>query len=380
MGYLGLTWDHPRGRVALEESAEIFRRTAALELSWDVHSLEGFESSPISELAERYDLIVLDHPHLGDALETASLRPLDEIFDGSELEKWAAAAIDRAWRSYEIDGHAWALPLDAATQVAVFATDLVDTTPTTWDEVDALADRVPVALSLAGPHAVLTFSSICVAFGEEPAGSAREFVSRATGLSALDRMRSLAGRAPAGSESLNPIEMLEVMSTTDSIAYCPLVFGYVNYAGSQRLTFADAPSAEAGGRPGSTLGGTGLALTRRSEPSPALIDYFRWLLSEQVQRDFVPRNEGQPARRSAWDDDGLNRRTGDFYRNTRRTIDQAWIRPRYSGYVSFQTVASGIVRAVVAGECDPDAGLAEINRIHSAHGGRPDEEARERTR
>ena len=75
--YLGLTWDHPRGFRALEAAAAA---DAAISLRWERQSLEGFEAHPIADLAERYDLIVLDHPHLGDAVAAGCLVPLESVF------------------------------------------------------------------------------------------------------------------------------------------------------------------------------------------------------------------------------------------------------------------------------------------------------------
>ncbi|MER6941057.1 sugar ABC transporter substrate-binding protein, partial [Nocardioides sp. NPDC000441] len=73
--FRGLTWDHPRGRDALVAAAE----ASDLDLTWDVHPLSGFESTPIEEIAADYDLVVLDHPHLGDALAQGCLRPFDDL-------------------------------------------------------------------------------------------------------------------------------------------------------------------------------------------------------------------------------------------------------------------------------------------------------------
>jgi multiple sugar transport system substrate-binding protein len=80
--FLGLTWDHPRGYVALEQAAEK-ARAEGLNLRWERQPLEGFESHPIEELAERYDIIVLDHPHLGDAVHGECLQPLESVFNAA---------------------------------------------------------------------------------------------------------------------------------------------------------------------------------------------------------------------------------------------------------------------------------------------------------
>ncbi|WP_399881646.1 ABC transporter substrate-binding protein [Streptomyces sp. BBFR51] len=353
MTYAGLTWDHPRGHDALAASAGGL-------VHWDVQPLEGFESHPVDELCARYDLVVLDHPHLGEAVRAGCLRPLDDLFPQEELARWGAGAIGPTMRSYALDGRQWALPLDAATQVAATRTDLGGEAPTTWDEVHRLARRAPVALSLAGPHAFLTFASIALAMGEEPATDPDRLISRETGLAVLDLMAALDALAPPETRTLNPIGLLELMAGTDRLAHCPLVYGYVTYA--DRLTFTDAPTVTPGGRPGSTLGGTGLALSTRCAPSTELLDHVRWLMSPEAQRDFLPRHNGQPSARAAWTDPDTV--AADFYRRTAATCEQAWVRPRHAGYIGFQTAASAAVRAALAGGSDHRETLDRMGTLY----------------
>ncbi|TDD22310.1 extracellular solute-binding protein [Kribbella turkmenica] len=349
--YRGLTWDHPRGREALVAAAG----HCGIDLVWDVHPLSGFESTPIEQLAERYDVIVLDHPQLGDALLHDCLQSLDEIV-GSDFVGPSVA-------SYRMNGRLWALPLDAATQVAATRVDLVGAPPRLWSEVVELSRRTPVALSLAGPHALLTFASICVALGEEPA-AAEQFVSGPTGRRALELMVELTRRAPRHTVTLDPIGLLSEMTSDDTLAHCPLVYGYVNYASARldrRVTFTDAPSESPGSRPGSTIGGTGLAVSARCDLTPELLDHLKWLLSATAQESFIPAHAGQPSRLSAWTSDQVNEPVSDFYRATLRTISESWVRPRHAGYVGFQSAAGDLVREVVAGAVSISAGLEQLN-------------------
>lgn len=370
--YRGLTWDHPRGRCALEEAAHrLGANGGEIVIHWDTHPLEGFESTPISQLAEHYDVIVLDHPHLGEAVNRGCLRPLDDIFEAAEIERWATDTVGPSFHSYKHDGHLWALPLDAATQVAVFQPGIDDHAPKTWDEVATFADEHSVVLSLSGPHAFLTFASLCVALGEEPARGHEDLplVSRNVGLEVFGRLTRLAAGCPSGSAEMSPIELLSRMAKGAFAAYCPLVFGYVNYALASRarpLQFVDAPSINIGGRHGSTVGGTGLALTRRSEPSAELIDHFRWLLAPDTQREYIPAFAGQPSARAAWNDDEINRSSGNFYRGTILTMETSWVRPRYDGYIAFQAAASEVIRSVLRGGDTPSDGLNQLDRLYKA--------------
>jgi multiple sugar transport system substrate-binding protein len=343
--FRGLTWDHPRGYNALAAAGGDL-------IAWDKQPLEGFETHPIADLCEQYDLVVLDHPHVGEAVAQACLQPLEALFSADEIAALEADSIGPSLVSYRYAGRHWALPLDAATQVMAFRADLVDgAPPRTWEDVLTLAGRVPVALSLAGPHAALSFQSIVTAFEGSPSDPER-FVDEAAGLAALNVLARLSAQMPEVARPLNPIGLLGLMASGDAVALCPLVYGYVNYAaptGSGRpIAFADAPRAADGSRPGSTLGGTGIGISARCTVTPALLDHLRWLMSEEAQTRFIPAHDGQPSRRSAWTDAAVNARWGSFYAATAETLERAHLRPRHNGAIAFQTRASALIRDALA--------------------------------
>jgi multiple sugar transport system substrate-binding protein len=346
MAYRGLTWDHPRGYRALEAASQ---RAGDL-ITWDRQPLEGFEAHPIADLCAHYDLVVLDHPHIGEAADAACLHPLEALFGADELADLARNTIGPCLKSYRYAGRHWALPLDAASQVTAYRADLIERVPTTWNEVTALSETAPVALSLAGPHAALTLWSIATALGRPPAeDDPGQLLDSETGGAALDLMARLAARTPAPVRDLNPIGLLETMATCDAVALCPLVYGYVNYAnpdGTAELTvqFADAPAAAAGGRPGSALGGTGIGISTRASITPALLDHLRWLMSPFAQERFIPGHAGQPSRRAAWHDVAVNDAWGGFYAATAAPLEQAYVRPRHVGAIAFQTTAAALIR------------------------------------
>ncbi|GAA5066804.1 multiple sugar transport system substrate-binding protein [Thermocatellispora tengchongensis] len=358
----GITWDHPRGYAPLEELA---RLDAAGEtpygavpapIRWDRQPLEGFESTPIAELARTYDIMIVDHPGLGAAIGAGALAPMDELFPAAELDAWRAGTVGPSYASYSFDGRAWALPLDAATQVSAARPEAVPDPPRTWDEVRELAREAPVALCLGGPHAYLMYSALRVE-REDPA-------------EALDLMAALLGHADPGLSARNPIAVLGAMAAPGGPAYCPLVYGYVTYssqAGNQGpLAFHDAPAWTPGGRPGSVLGGTGLAVSRRRLGDPGVADavraHLRRLMSEPVQRRLFPETGGQPAARAAWLDPEVNARTGGFYRDTLATVEAAWVRPRSPGYIAFQDAASRVLREGLLARAPHRAILDELGR------------------
>lgn len=358
----GLTWDHPRGYAALAAAAELAAAEGRAVVGWSKQPLEGFESHPIAELAARFDLIVLDHPHIGEAIAANCLVPLESLFTSEDLAGWRERTVGSAMASYAWEDRHYALPLDVATQVMAYRPDLIGDAPGTYDDVIRLAERAPVAASVSGPHAICSFFSICVSLGEEPGGDG--LVSDATATEALSLLARLAKTAPAGTATMNPIRLLETMATSDDIVLVPLVYGYVNYArpaaGRHRVAFGEAPVARRGGRHGSVLGGTGIGVTRRAKPDTALLDHLRWLMSPEAQEGFIPDHEGQPSARAAWRSERVNREAFGFYRATLRTVENAWVRPRHNGYVVFQTEGSAILRDTILGGAPPGETIARL--------------------
>lgn len=366
--YRGLTWDHPRGYRALEAAAARLDPAGdGFSLHWSRHSLEGFEARPIGEQCALYDLVVLDHPHVGEAVAADCLIPLEDLFEASEINAWRAAVMGGSLESYRYGGRLWALPLDAATQVMAWRRDAMDAPPVLWEDVAAQSERGGVALSLSGPHAALTFQSICVAHGARPAAGGELFMERQAGRAAWSLLARLAARSPKALAACNPIAILEHMSAHEEVTLCPLVYGYVNYAANDQIGFADAPRVTADGPVGSILGGTGIGISRRCEVTPPLLDHLRWLMSEDAQRGFIPDHEGQPSLRAAWRDPATNARWGSFYLGTFHTLEGASLRPRHDGAIAFQTAASARIREGLDGAEAADAVLNDLQALFERH-------------
>jgi multiple sugar transport system substrate-binding protein len=365
-----------------------------VSVHWQRQSLEGFESRPLRTLADDFDLLVVDHPGLGEAIRDGALLPLDEVFGDRELAAWQAASVGASYNSYVLGGRPWALPLDAAAQVAVARPDLMEARPASWEQACQAARTHPTTLCLGGPHALLMFSAICLAAGAEPArddatvrddaaaGDNRpaepgrfadhgRFVAEAAGTAALAIMSDLLAQADRELSQANPIGVLDAMAAGGGPAYCPLVYGYLTYQrplggepGSSRLAAFDAPAGPGG--TGSVLGGTGVAITRSAVELGAAAALIRTLLSDEVQIGRYAELGGQSSARRAWQHPGADAAGGGFYRATLGTVEQAWVRPRFAGYPEFQSAASEVLRAgLLAGE--PHAGLVRrVNELYAA--------------
>jgi multiple sugar transport system substrate-binding protein len=121
-----------------------------------------------------------------------------------------------------------------------------------------------------------------------------------------------------------------------------------------------------GARLRSTLGGTGLAITRRVEKEllPLAVEYAAYVNDPETQRGMYTLDGGQPGHRLAWLDEGCNALTNDFFTGTLTTLDEAFLRPRYAGYIHFQDEAGLLVHRWLEEGGDLDPVIERIDALY----------------
>lgn len=365
----GMTWSHPRGYDPMVACSALWKDKAGVSVEWERRSLQDFESFPVEELARAYDLIVIDHPHVGQITAEKCLASLDVPGREAEREALARGSVGKSYPSYNWQGRQWAFPIDAATQVQAWRPDLIGAAPTIWTEVLALAEQGRVLLPLRPPHSLMCFYTLAAELGRPCAvDGRRDLVDQETGETAFEMLREIAALIDPACLTMDPIAVFEKMAEPDSrIACAPLIYGYVPYAVAgfrpHRLGFADMPVAGGDSPIGSALGGTGIAVSAFSTEREAAIDFAYWIARGDVQRGPYAAAGGQPGHAAAWEDDAVNAATGNFYRDTRATLEGAWVRPRHDGYMAFQQQASDRINEGLAGGQGARRVVADINRL-----------------
>jgi multiple sugar transport system substrate-binding protein len=356
----GLTWDHPRGYLPLE-AFESAGGAPGVRVTWDRQPLSGFESEPLEGLAQRYDLLIVDHPGLGAAVEAGAVLPIEDVFAVLDLTRWRARSIHPTWESYRLHGLGWALPLDAAAQACLFRPDLLTgPPPVTWSDVLELAERNGTVLCVAGPHAGLTLLAMA---GDR---SHTTLLVHDRAVAALDLLRAIWRRSDQQAATLDPIGVHELLATSNDLTCCPLVYSYAVYGqggdSRRRLGWAAAPRLAADDpQPGSTLGGTGLAVTPRAYGKVlAVTNYVRALLDTATQLNIVSAVGGQPATTAVWASAAVDASWNGHYSATRGTLESAYVRPRFDGWIAFQDELSERVREFLCGDSDPAVAVARI--------------------
>ena len=147
----GMTWSHPRGYDPMVACSAAWQEKTGVAIAWDKRSLQDFESFPVEELARRYDLVVIDHPHVGQITAEGCLAPLDTPGREADLAALATGSVGASFTSYTWKGRQWALPIDAATQVQAWRADRLPGPLATWDAMLDLARRGGVLCPMRPP-------------------------------------------------------------------------------------------------------------------------------------------------------------------------------------------------------------------------------------
>ncbi|MEQ1769906.1 MAG: ABC transporter substrate-binding protein [Devosia sp.] len=365
-----MTWSHPRGYDPMVATAAEWKKKTGVEVVWEKRSLQDFESYPVEELARAYDMIVIDHPHVGQITAEQCLTPLDLPERATELATLAGQSVGQSFESYRWQGHLWALPIDAATQVMGWRADKV-APPKIWSEVMDLAIAGHVLLPMRPPHSLMSFFTLTANLGHAcNSQGGPELVDRSTGVTVLRMLAELCALLPDSIYQMDPIAASAAIAETDSEHWVvPLMYGYVNYAFDgfvpNRVTFGNIPAAGRNGPIGGTLGGTGIAVSAFSKNRQAAIDHAFWLASAELQRTLYAAADGQPGNAVAWDDDAVNTRAHDFYRGTRDTLEGSYVRPRHNGYMGFQDAASKRINEGLRSGEAPERTLDALQALYS---------------
>lgn len=349
----GLTWDHPRGLDSVRAAAAEYAAATGVRIDWEARSLRSFGDDAPVAAAERYDLLVIDHPHVPVAAGAGLLVPLDGWGHDDELRVLAAQSVGPSHRSYRWAGRQWALACDAAAQVSAHRPDQLPDAPRCWDDVEQLAAEGRVRWALAPIDAWSSLLTLAAQRGTPPVARPGEFLDRQDLLAVLDVIHRLAALVPAEDLRCDPVAVAEILCGENRWCYSPLLFGYTNYSRPgfrpATLRYRDIPTT--GGAPdGALLGGAGIAVSSRSEHRAECIAFACWLCSAPVQTGVYLAGGGQPGNAAAWSDPAADAATGRFFSGTRRTLEGAWVRPAVPGYLAFQGRASQWLADCLRGE------------------------------
>lgn len=341
----GITWNHSRALPPLVAASQRFEELhPGVEIEWRRRSLHEFGHADLAPIAQASDLLVIDHPMVGDAEAYGVLTDLLPLLTSAERKGSEHDFMGQSFASYLYHGRLYALPIDAAAPAASLRPDLLEQrrldAPKGWSDVIALARQGLVRMPAFSADLFLNFMGLCVSHEAKIASDSEQLVARDPGIACLEMLRELAALMPPDIYAMGPIALYERMAHENTIAYCPFAYTYSNYSrdgfATRQVRFADPVTLD-GGRPMRTvLGGTGLAISSGCADVSLAFEFSRFVSGGTCQRTLYGIAGGQPARRSAWHDPQLNALSDGFFLRTANSLEIAYVRPRYHGYVGLQ--------------------------------------------
>ena len=367
----GITWNHTRGYAPLVVTAKIWNDFHPnVEIQWEVRSLWSFGEERLENLVKDYDLLLIDHPFIGTAAKLGLFIPFDKYLTINELDTFKQDSVGFSHKSYEYNGHQWALAVDTAAQVSVARIDLFKkqnlALPKSWEEVIALAKETgKVAMPLAPMGLLGSFFTLYAnQFGNPFTPEDTWNIERGKGVQVLNQLKNLFQLIDKDFITKYPVELLNSMAQTNDILYMPICYGYANYGmegyAKNKLSFGALPSENT---EGGTLGGVGIAVSAHSQHIETAVEYCSWIAGRECQNTVYALSGGQPAVKSAWQNPLLNRLTNNFYKNTLETVEKAFVRPRFDGFHHFQTQAAGMLKDYLLNGSKPETVIETMKNI-----------------
>jgi multiple sugar transport system substrate-binding protein len=338
----GITWDHARGYDPLIVASALYLKETGIQIEWQKRSLTNFGDQSLETLAQQFDLIIIDHPHVGVAEASNCITAFDDLLDATQLEQLQKHSAGPSFESYQYRNKQWALPIDAAMQCASSRLDLLNdaSLPTNWEEVFALANflktkNLYVGMALCPTDCLCSFLSLTAQLGSPITENNKQLVDPILGIKALEMLRRMRDQFHAKALDWNPIALYDHMSNENEIAYSPLAFCYTNYSrdGFRKniLSYHNAPTTKQ-----TVLGGAGIAITSTCTEKTAAANFAAWICGDLIQSTIYVQAQGQPGNKMAWENTAANAHTNNFFTQTLDTLTHAYVRPRYQGWPHFQ--------------------------------------------
>lgn len=364
-----VAWNDPRCVQPLEAAAAVWETRTGIAIDIVRRPLTAFNDQPLSELAPICDVMIIDYPHIAQALREEAIIPIDNLVDESEVDEVADRSIGRCQDSFSVDDVVAAFASDAACHVAAYRPVALEKLsiplPQTWNDVFALQEHHPgsVAVALYATDAISCLMSLAAGQGAGPDGGMHMFPSRHGVQRAIGTLARLASNVGSYCWECTPQQLFAEAATRTEIAYIPFTFGYTRMVTPEQggWRFAAPPVGS-----GSLLGGAGMAVSSQTPFREKAAAFASWYCRDEGQL-LAGRNWGQPSGLAAWNDPDIDSMTMGFYSCTRRTQVNAYVRPLRPWWPAVQDEAGKTLAELLRAGAPASAIVDSLEAIYSSH-------------
>jgi multiple sugar transport system substrate-binding protein len=367
----GVTFSHPRiVQPLLAASAMFAEKEPGTVIEWTEHSLQDFEELSLCKISERFDVFAYDHPLIGDAVGQGCVVDLEEARPGM-IARLRQSSLGLCTESYVVGNKLLGVPFDGAVQSSAWVTARFSNGGPPLQLTDLIAfaaddGRESVALPLLPAHAGCTFLTLAASVSELGPEERRFYLDASRIRGALASLKVLIDHSSPRSVDLDPINILDEMSSGGPVQYSPILFGYGTYASSvlnvHPLSFGRAISV--GGLPSQALlGGAGIGVSENSKYREKAIDFAEFVTSDPVVHKAIRENRGQSGLKTGWQSSVDVAMDKNFFDATRDAMATGIVRPRFAGFVSFLHELGEAVVHMVQTETPPEQAAHSIGLL-----------------
>ena len=370
-----VAWDDPRCTQPLQSAAMVWSERTGDTIEIIKRPLTAFNDQPLLELSPLCDVMIVDYPHIAQALHEGAIVPIETLASEDDVWRVADRAVGRAQESFVVDGVTAAFASDAACHVSAFRPKQMEKlgvkSPTSWEEVFELQRIRPACVAVALYHtdAISSLMSLADGEGAAPQGGPSLFTDNSAAIRATTLLSRLAERVAGHCWRLTPQALFRDAQSRTDISYIPLTFGYSGRTKPENggWRFGPPPSGC-----GSLLGGAGMAVSSRSAIKEKAVDFASWYCRDEGQL-LAGRNCGQPAGLAAWEDAVANSNVDEFFLRTRKTQEAAFIRPISCWWPAFQKEAGIVFADRLRRKVPAHKIVGELETIYGRYTANPDE-------
>lgn len=371
----GITWDHQRGYDPLIHTTKLFSEKHNVSISWKKRSLKDFGDYPIEKLVKDYDLLLIDHPFIPTAYQDQLFVNLKEYIDTNYLEEIKKQSIGECFSCYTYKDQLLALPVDAAALIATYQPkaflSLELSVPKTIDELFNLAEALPkdkyMLLPLIHTDIWCLFLTFCAQIGGREFFCLKNGIPKELGETSLELINRIRGIMHSDSINLNPIQVLNIMSKDKDAVYCPYSFGYTNYSLEShtvtRLKVCNSPRYT-DSTVSTILGGVGIAVSSYSDHLSEAVAYAKYVAEPTIQETEYFTSGGQPSQKNAWESVKNNKASLDFFKDTQKTIEEAYCRLQVYHWNEFQELSAFTIYDGLKNNIESSLLVEKINELY----------------
>lgn len=375
---MGIAWDHHRGYEPLRAASKVFaKENPNVNIKWDIRSLKEFGDMPIEDLIGKYDFITIDHPYMGQADANNLLLNLKENITAEVLDVHFKQSVGPSFKSYNFNNKLYALPIDAAALVAAYRKDILSiigltNIPKSRSNLLSFYKKLPSGISVAWALCPTDFWCAFLTLCAQESG--RDFIQNYSvnhniGSKALDEIKLHLEFIHPESMHWNPIQILDRMGKSDDIAYCPYLFGYTNYSRSgyckNLIHFTNSP-VNSKNNVSTILGGVGLAISANCKEVNTAVEFVKYVASPEIQEGVYTQEAGQPANLKAWTSEKNNNMCSNFFVNTLKTMEKAYVRPQHPKWNSFQEQGAHLLHEGVLRNIESPTLIKQLNELYNS--------------